>query len=117
MSYPMQWWDWSFLYPIYAGSMRWSMELDREENIWKSPEEDGTVELLMQENPDLIQPTMDAPLQPGGLDRPETSPPAPTSAPKTETPPRGSAAAPQPSPRVPVVTRPGPGITALPWPA
>jgi hypothetical protein len=31
-------WDFGFLYPIYNRLMVWSVALDREERIWKTPE-------------------------------------------------------------------------------
>ena len=37
ISYPMLWFDLGFIYPVYNRVMGWSVELDREERVWKSP--------------------------------------------------------------------------------
>ncbi len=40
ISYPMLWWDLSFLCPIYNKIMGWSIDLDKAGKIWLYVEEE-----------------------------------------------------------------------------
>ena len=37
ISFPMHWYDWGWLYPVYNRLMIWSAELDDEGVIWTFP--------------------------------------------------------------------------------